>query len=671
VRLHFRNARAIDDDAHGTATARARMPLLAELRRRNVFKVAGAYLALGWVIVQLTGLIAPALHLPDWTVMLVLWIGVIGFPFVVVFSWVFELTPEGLKRESEIDRSQSMTRLTGRRLDFIVIGMLALAMLLFVVDRFVPRDATTVEHPTSAVGTSSVGAGHARDTRLDAASTPGRAQGALPQEQASAAFAPDAKSIAVLPFVNMSEDAGNAFFADGISEELLNLLAKIPELQVVARTSSFSFKGKDADIATVGRKLNVAHVLEGSVRKSGNRVRITAQLVRTSDSMHLWSETYDRTLDDIFAVQDEIAGAVVGQLKLKLLGEAPRTTAVNPEAYALFLQARQLSRQFSAAGFEQGNALYEQALALDPGYAAALSALARNYSDQAAYGLRPIDEGNRLARDVAARALALDPGSAQAHATLGDIAMFYDGDSRAAAAHYQRALALEPANTDIISSAGYFAQSIGRQDMAIELVSYASQHDPLNPTGHFRLGYLYTYAGRLDESIASLRRALELNPASLAARFFLGLALLLQGDAHAALVEMQQETNESFRLIGLVPVYHALGRNADSDAALAELIASKEQLTSYNIAYLLAWRGEADRAFAWLDKAVANHDAGLAEIVAQPLFAAIREDPRWLPFLRRIGKAPEQLATIPFAVELPRQGESGGDSTRGAGDGRG
>src|SRR5207344_1253791 len=265
--------------------------LFAELRRRNVFKAAAAYLALGWVVTQVTSTVAPLLHLPDWIGPVVVWIGVIGFPFVIMFSWIYELTPEGLKRESEVDRSASITHITSRRLDYITISLLVLAIGLFAFDRFVPR---RVEPPAASR--------EAQTPAVPSVSTP---------SAASAAPAASDNSIAVLPFVNMSDEKSNEYFSDGISEELLNLLAKIPQLQVTARTSSFAFKGEKIGIAEVARQLHVAHVLEGSVRKSGNAVRITAQLINAATNTHLWSETYDRKLDDIFAIQDEIAADVV------------------------------------------------------------------------------------------------------------------------------------------------------------------------------------------------------------------------------------------------------------------------------------------------------------------------------------------------------------------------
>jgi TolB-like protein/class 3 adenylate cyclase/Tfp pilus assembly protein PilF len=464
----------------------------------------------------------------------------------------------------------------------------------------------------------------------------------------------DEKSIAVLPFLDLSAGKDQEYFSDGISEELLNLLAKIPQLRVISRSSAFSFKGQDLEMPEIGKRLNVAHILEGSVRKSGNQVRITAQLIDTHSDTHLWSETYDRPLDDIFAVQDEIAGAVVAQLKLKLLGAVPKAKATDPKAYALYLQARQLNEQITREGYQQSIALYQQVLTIDPNYAAAWNGLADSYRQQAEEGLRPSDEAYRLARETADKALAIDPDYAPAHATLGLIAYTYDGDLGAAARHLEHALALEPTSTDIISSAASLALSLGRLDTAIALYEYILARNPVNVGSHHNQGYAYFCAGRLDEAIASLRTALSMAPDADGFQVHLGEALLLKGDHTEALAAMQKESAEAWRMIGLPMAYHALGRKAESDAALAELIRKYEKAWAYNIAEVLAYRGEVNRAFEWLDKAIAYHDPGVSEVNTDPLLANLHKDPRWLPFLRKLGRAPEQLAVIKFDVKLPK-----------------
>ena len=398
----------------------------------------------------------------------------------------------------------------------------------------------------------------------------------------------------------------------------------------------------------------MAHVLEGSVRKAGNSVRITAQLIKAGTDTHLWSQTYDRKLDDIFAIQDEIAADVVKQLKVTLLGAAPKARTTDPEAYALYLQAVQLGRQTTAEAFQQSDALYRKVLAIDPRYAPAWDGLARNFINEAGQGLLPNKEGYAQAREAAMKALAIDPDYAPAHARLGYIAMYGDNDLAGAAQHFERALALDPADLNVLGNSATLLASLGRLDEALALDEALVRRDPVNVTALFNLGYHQRMAGRFDAAIASYRTVLSLAPGRGGAHAQLGDALLLKGDAQGALAEIEQETSELWKMIGLPMAYHALGRKADSDAALAALIAKYEKDAPYNIAYVYAFRGEADKAFAWLDKAVEYGDPGLSEIVTENLFDKIHGDPRWLPFLRKIGKAPEQLAKIEFKVTLPQ-----------------
>jgi TolB-like protein/Tfp pilus assembly protein PilF len=554
---------------------------------------------------------------------------ILGFPLAAILAWAFELTPDGFKREHEVERSQSITHETSRKLDFIIIGVLVLALSYLAYDKLVlsgARDAALVEATTQAVS-----------------------------EQAATeeANVESDKSIAVLPFVNMSDDASNEFFSDGISEELLNLLTKIPELRVSARTSSFSFKGQTLEIPEIAARLNVAHVLEGSVRKSGNQVRITAQLIKADDGFHLWSETYDRTLDDIFAIQDEIAGAVVDALKLTLLGDTLQVEQINPEAYALYLQASYVGTQGTAEAEEQSIAMLKQVLVIAPDYAKAWRKLAVNYSNQVVYGRLPRDEGEALAREALKQALASDPYLAEAHSMLGIFAWYYDRDLAAAARHIEYALSLEPTNLIILQHSHDFLLTLGRLDEAIPILEYLVAHNPLDPRDHQKIAGDYWRAGRPDKSIASIRTALMLAPGMHEAHAQWGVALLLKGENAAALKAMQQEPDEGHRLEGLVMAYHALGQAAESDTALTELIEKYEQQWAYFIAAVLAYRGEADRAFAWLDKAVQSKTVNLNSIVVEPRFTNIYDDPRWLPFLESIGMSPAQLAAIEFEVTLP------------------
>jgi TolB-like protein/Flp pilus assembly protein TadD len=441
--------------------------------------------------------------------------------------------------------------------------------------------------------------------------------------------------------------------SDGLAEELLNLLAKIPALQVTSRTSAFSFKGKEVGIADIARQLNVAHIVEGSVRKAGSKLRITAQLIDARTDKHMWSETYDRTLDDILAVQDEIAAAIVAQLRISL--DAPKTRKADPKAYALFLQAREASLKGTAGDHERAIALYQQGLDIDPNYAPGWTGIANEFLVQGNKGLKPIDESYRLARAALDKALASDPDLVSAHTLLSRIASDYDNDMPAAIRHVERAMALEPTNVSALAAASDLADSLGRIDLASRLNEYAVARDPVSPQRHGALAFEYARSGRLDDAIAGYRAALRLAPNRLGTHYNIAEILLRQGKAEDALAELQQETDENWRLMGLTMALHSLGRKAESDAALAELIAKYEKDSSYNIAYVVAWRGETDRAFEWLDKAIEYHDTGLVEIPTDPMFTSLHDDARWLPFLRKIGKAPEQLAAVKFDVALPKE----------------
>ena len=378
------------------------------------------------------------------------------------------------------------------------------------------------------------------------------------------------KSIAVLPFRNLSEDKDSAFFADGIQEELLNLLSKVPQLQVAARTSSFSFKGKPIEIPEIARKLHVANVLEGSVRKSGDQLRITAKLIRAAEGYHLWSETYDRKLDDIFKIQDEIAGEVVKQLKVTLLGAVPTVRQTDPKAYALYLQAVQVGRQFTPEAYTQSDALYRQVLEIDPRYAPAWHELARNFINKAMDGLLPNREGYARAREAEEKALSIDPNYGPAHAGLGRIAMS-NNDFVSAAKHFERALALDPGDLSALGNINFF-RSLGRLQEGLALSEAIVRRDPVNVIALNNLGVAQQCTRQFDAAIASFRSVLSLSPGG-GAHYNMCEVMLLKGDAPAALAEIEQEKREVWRLIGLPMAYHALGRKTESDAALATLIA--------------------------------------------------------------------------------------------------
>jgi len=578
----------------------------SKLRRRKVVQWGLAYAAGAWTLLQVIEYLGETYTWPPQIRQIATLVLALGLPIVLIIAWYHG------------DRGEQ--RVSGAELTIIALLLVLGGGLLWRYQRASETASVTIP-PTS------------------------RAPATAPAEP---------HSIAVLPFVNMSSDKEQEYFADGISEELLNLLAQVPQLRVIARTSSFSFKGKEVDVATIAKTLNVANVLEGSVRKSGDTLRITAKLIRASDSSNLWSQTYDRPMTDVFEVQDEIAGAVVEQLKLKLIGAPPRAQTTDPEAFALFMQARQFVRQGTDEGLERASAVYQQALAIDPGYAAAWSGLATVYLLQAGADGRPRNEAYVLAREAVGNALALDPDCADAHRVLGNMALAERHDLATASRHYTRALALDPAGSDILRNAAFLARNLGRYEEAIAIGKHATARDPVSPVAHMTLGLVYEGAGHYDEAIESMRTALLLSPGRAGAHAEIGYSLLLKGERQAALAEMKLEPEESSRLFGLAIAQYALGHRAESDATLRELTDKYGQDDPYGVVWVLAYRGEADRAFEWLEKAFQSRAPGLYAMVGNRLLDNLHDDPRWVPFLRRVGVAPDQLEAIKFDVTLPK-----------------
>ena len=617
------------------------MRFFEELKRRNVLRMAGLYLVGAWLIVQVSSTVLPAFDLPSWALRAVIVVLVIGFVPAMVFSWVFELTPEGLKREEHVDPGESIMPHTGKQLDRMIMVALALALGYFAFDKFVlaPRREVALQQQTSE--------------QIAEARKQGGAN-ALAQSH-------DDKSIAVLPFLDMSQSKDQGYLSDGIAEELLNLLAKVRELRVTSRSSAFSFKGKDVDIPTIARQLNVANVLEGSVRKAGNQVRVTVQLIQTGSDTHLWSETYDRPLDNIFAIQDEIAAAVVAQLKVTLLGAAPKSAVTDPAAYALFLQGRQLERDGTPDTINQAIEVYQQALAIAPDYVAAWERLSAVYQLQAGRGMRPVEEAIRLARHALAKALTLNPVYPMALADQGFIALLYDRDLAASADYVERALMLEPGNSEIIRYASRLAITLNRLDLAIALGKRFAELDPANATGLGTLCRAYLHAERYDEAIDCYHKTLAISPGIIAIHQYLVIALLMKdshANAKAALDAAQAEPAESYRLYALALAHYAVGNRAASDAALEEAARKYERDSAFNIAYVYAYRNEADLAFQWLDRAAQYNDTGLADLAVSPLFKSVHGDPRWAAYLTKVGYAPAQLAAIPFDVKVPGSASS-------------
>ncbi|MGD8385183.1 MAG: hypothetical protein PVF89_07235, partial [Lysobacterales bacterium] len=528
------------------------MSFIQELKRRNVFKVAAAYLIVAWLIMQAGDTLAPALHLPDWINSALAFFLVLGFPLAMIFAWAFEMTPDGLKKEKDVDRTQSITHVTGQKLNYAIIALLTVALAYFVWES---RFREPVAGPSQAgASTAAAARGLAATTSVEKVETE--------------------NSIAVLPFVNMSDDAGNEYFSEGLSEELLNLLAKIPNLKVAARTSSFQFKGKSGDIESIARQLRVNHVLEGSVRKAGDQVRITAQLIKADDGYHLWSETYDRKLENIFTVQDEIAAAVVDALKVKLLGAAPPVaTVADPAAYAQYLQGKYLINQTSRENVAKAAAAFQRAIDIDRGYAPAWAGLSRALLFQAGQGWVKLEEGLATARTAAERSVSLDPGLASGWVVLSRIQGPYDWRWNDASDSMQKALQFEPQSSVVLSGAANLAASLGQLDRAIDYFRQASALDPLNQNIMNVFSGVLESAGQLPEALELTRRLHVLNPDYFAIHATLGWLQLRQGHPDQALAELDSGPMEFWAHWLKINALYSLGKQQDSDAELATFIA--------------------------------------------------------------------------------------------------
>ena len=566
---------------------------LSELKRRNVLRVAAFYAAAGWLLVQIATQVLPVFDAPTWTMRVVVVAVVLGFPFALVFSWFYELTPEGLKRENEIDRSQSITRSTGRKLDRWIIGVLAAAVVALLANQFVPHK--------EALG----------------------------------------KAIAVLPLVNDTGDPNNEYFSDGLSEELISALAQIKELKVIGRTSSFHFKNTNEESKVIGAALGVGYLLEGSVRKSAGRARIAVNLVRAADGANAWSQIYDRTLPDIFAVQAEIAQSVAGALKVALLGDADKNPDApsnqNVDAYTAYLQGRYYEQRYTAADLRKAIGFYDAAIRSDPHYALAYAALSKSWWALGDITGEDVAEANRKARVAAERAVAEDPNSAEGHSALGQILVSVDRNAKGAEAEFRRAAELAPASADPKIGLSSIIGDFGQIEEAVELLQQAVRLEPLTTNAHFDLARLLTSLGRYDEAAQSARKAIELQPGGAGTWEMLALVEAKRGDGEAALKAAAQETDPDWRAYAMALAQQARGDAVAADAALNALIAGHSDDMSFQIAAVYAFRGDADKTFEWLDRAYEKHDPGVMAIIDNPFTRELRSDPRFAAFCKKVG----------------------------------
>jgi TolB-like protein len=600
----------------GSAPARTRRPasglkdLFAELKRRRVIRALAGYAIVSFGVLQVVEPLMHGLGLPDWTLKTFVVALATGFPAAAALAWTFDLTRAGIRRTAPAAAGgESPPHSRGATLAVLLAGLGLVAAAPGIFYFFV---------------------------------WPGGVRGAATGAGAPSA-GPEGRSIAVLPFVNMSSDREQDYFADGMAEEILNALAQVEGLQVAGRTSSFSFKGKSAKIEEIGRELHVAAVLEGSVRKAGTQVRVTAQIIKVADGFHLWAQTFDRSLSDVFAVQNEIAQAVVEALKVKMLAgqgsavKAQRPT--RPDAYTEYLLGKQLLRQGSIESIRQARRPLERAIALDPAYAparAALAAVLGRIGGYLAETPAEVAEYARLELAAAERAIALDPDLGDGYAARGRHRMSFDWDWPGALADLERAVALSPGDGDVrLEYAGALAAA-GRLPQAIAAVRRVTEIDPLAPMAWSRLAHLLHRTGDYAAARAAGERALEIAPDSVSARAIIGFALLAEGKPAEALEQFQRSPAAFFRLTGLAIAYHRLGNSRESQAALDELRAKLAGSAAYQIAEVYAARGETDQAFEWLERARVQRDAGMQFVRDNNLFTGLRSDPRFDALLRKM-----------------------------------
>ena len=454
--------------------------------------------------------------------------------------------------------------------------------------------------------------------------------------------AANATSIAVLPFVNLSAGKDQEYFSDGLAEELIADLTKVPGLKVVARSSAFQFKGKNEDLRSVGHKLGVSNVLEGSVRKEGDRVRITAALTKVDDGFQLWSESYDRDITHIFAAQDEIARSVTDAMQVKLLS-APgaqvwgSSRSTNPEAYQAYLQGQ----YFAARGQDREDlnkalAYSDEAIKLDKKYAPAWAERAQVLVSMARVAVIESTEGFRRARESADKAIALDPKLAAGYIALGMVQIDGEWDWEGANASLKKAGLLAPGSATVLANQAYLARTLGRMEEAIALYKQAIALDPLMANFHLALAYELYFVGRYDEAQATLQKAQELNPQLSSLHLTRSKILFSEGRHQEALAEIAKETGDWEKLSGEALAYYAAGRRAESDKALKELIAHHQDDGAFQVAEAYAYRGDIENAFHWMDRALRQRDPGSPELKSSPLMKSLRQDPRFSELLKKM-----------------------------------
>jgi adenylate cyclase len=596
--------------------------ILSELKRRNVLRVAMAYAAIAWLLIQIAETVMPLYGFDDSAARTIVTVLVVGFVPVIALAWIFEWTPEGIRRDAN---APPRAPGEGKWLDRVIVVTLVIAVIYFAIDKFVfdpARDAAKIEE----------------------AKEEGRKEGLLGVY--------GEQSIAVLPFDNLSDDPTQDFFGLGIAEEMLNLLARIPELRVISRTSSFRLSEQGLDIPEIAERLDVANVLEGSVRVAGNKLRITAQLIEGATNSHIWSDTWDRELSDIFAIQDEIAAEIVRRLEILLSGEMPRSVRTDPVTYALTLEAREHDRPTSTADPYRGVELLRQALELDPDYVPALLQLNYFAWQIARYGEHDTDEMSRLERETYHHVVEIAPDDPEVVARRAWEAFEIEHDWPTAANLFERAVNLDPGNPRVLQWSSAYSHIIGRHDTAITLRRRQLSIDPLCVTCAFNLMRSNYAARRTDEALEWHRVFREMGGSG--GYMTLGKIHLLRGEPELALQAYEKEEDTFLKATGEVMALHDLGREQEVRALLADLESEVERQDVVWLAEAAAWIGDVDGAFKWLEHHYeADNYRYFFFHVYDPIFEKLHDDPRWLALRRKVNMSEQQLAAIEFNPRLP------------------
>ena len=568
----------------------------AELKRRNVYKVAITYAVIAWLLIQAASILLPTFEAPTWVMKAFVVFLAFGFVISVSISWAFEATPEGLKRTENVspDMAAALPTWSPRKFATFIIVVAAIAAGLFAYQFLRTRSTTT--QPKTEMAMSSQ------------------------------------KSIAVLPLLNESGDPKDEYFSDGLSEELIAALAQIRELKVIGRSSSFRFKDRKEESKTIGEKLGVATLLEGTVRKQGERVRIVAELINAADGIELWTRTFDRELKDIFAVQEEIANAVASSLKVTLLGADERAVTKsatrNTEAHNAYLQGHFYLLRRNLEDYRRSIAQYDEAIRLDPDYALAYAERSEAWTlsgDLSGQGKTAWPK----AREDAERAVAIAPMLAEAHSALGWVRSFAEWKFADGLSELKRAQELSPANPTTNELLARVIVYVGKLDEAEKQARHAIELDPLSGSAQNNLARVLWFEGKLDQADAVARKTAELMPAAASSHRWQVLVAIKRGDSETALREAQLEPDPTYRLFLLALAHYRRGDKAAADVSLAELIAKSRDIAAYQIAEVYAVRGETDKAFEWLQISFDTHDTGMLGLVIDPLLAGLHDDPRY------------------------------------------